>query len=133
MRTLFSLAIFSTAIVCAFADGTNSPAPAKIGTGDAAKHYDETMIVTGKVAQVTVRPNIVFINLDLPHPDSPFTGVIFPNATNQFGDLSALKGKAVELTGKIKKYHDKPEIELTQSNQLQVVSSMASTNAAPEK
>jgi hypothetical protein len=103
------------------ADGTNSPAPLKIGTVDASKHYGEELIVTGKVAQVSIRPKIVFINLDKPYPDSPFTLVILPGATNQFGEVQALKGKNVEARGKIKNFHDRPEIVLESSNQLEVV------------
>ncbi|HTB84053.1 MAG TPA: hypothetical protein VK742_10400 [Candidatus Sulfotelmatobacter sp.] len=106
---------------------TNDVAPAKIGTSEADKHYDQLMTVTGTVAQVNVRPTIVFLNLDKPHPDSPFTCVIFPAATNQFSDLKSLEGKSVEVTGKVKKFHDAPEMVLDHSNQLVVVS--AGTNA----
>jgi DNA/RNA endonuclease YhcR with UshA esterase domain len=109
------------------AEETNAAAPVKIGTADADKHYDQLMTVTGTVAQVNVRPTIVFLNLDKPHPDSPLTCVIFPKATNQFGDLKSLGGKSVEVTGKIKNYHDAPEIVLDNSNQLVVVT--AATNA----
>jgi DNA/RNA endonuclease YhcR with UshA esterase domain len=79
------------------------------------------MIVTGKVAQVTIRPKVVFLNLDQPFPDSPFTLVIYSRETNQFGDLNALDGKDVEATGKIKNYHDRPEIILDSTNQLKVI------------
>ena len=106
---------------------TNAVAPAKIGAGEAAKFYDQTLTVTGTVAQVTVRPTIVFLNLDQPHPDSPLTCVIFSKATNQFGDLKSLNGKAVEVTGKIKNYHDAAEMVLDSSNQLVIVT--AATNA----
>ncbi len=111
------------------ADETNSPAPLKIGASEANKHYDQEMIVTGKVAQITIRPNIMFVNLDQPYPDSPFTLVIFPSATNQFGDIKALDGKNVEVTGKITNFHDRPEIVLDSTNQLKVISPVESTNA----
>jgi hypothetical protein len=87
------------------ADETTSPAPLKIGTLEANKHYDQDMIVTGKVAQVSIRAKVVLLNLEQPFPDSPFTLVIFPAATNQFGDIKALEGKNVEVRGKIKAYH----------------------------
>ena len=103
------------------ADGTNSPAPLRIGAGEADKYYDQEMIVTGKVAQVTIRPAIVFLNLDEPYPNSPLTLVILPDATNQFSNPKSLDGKNVEATGKIKNYHDKPEIILETTNQLKVV------------
>ena len=46
----------------AAAEGTNLPV--KIGAAGADQHYDRLMTVTGTVAQVTLRPTIVFINLD---------------------------------------------------------------------
>lgn len=107
---------------------TNDVAPVKIGTAEADKHYDQLMTVTGMVAQVTARPGITFLNLDKPHPDSPFTCVIFPAATNQFGDVKSLMGASIEVTGKIKSYHDAAEMILDHSNQLVIVS--AGTNSA---
>jgi DNA/RNA endonuclease YhcR with UshA esterase domain len=103
-----------------FGDETNSPPPQKIGASEADKYYDKEMIVTGKVAQVTIRPKVVFLNLDKPFPDSPFTLVIFSSSTNQFGDINSLDGKNVEAKGKIKNYHDRPEIILYNTNQLKV-------------
>jgi len=126
MKNIALLLPFIVALRISAAE-TNDVAPAKIGAVEADKHYDQLMIVTGTVAQVNVRPSIVFINLDKPHPDSPFTCVIFPSATNQFGDLKSFEGKAIEVTGKIKSYHDAPEMVLDHSNQLVVVS--AGTNA----
>ena len=95
-------------------------APAKIGALDVKKYYGEEMIVTGTVAQVTIRPGIVFLNMDKPYPRSPFTLVIFPANTNRFGDLKALKGASVEAKGKIVNYHNRPEIVLERSSQLTV-------------
>ena len=106
---------------------TNDVAPVKIGAIEADKHYDQLMTVTGTVAQVNVRPTIVFLNLDKPHPDSPFTCVIFPTATNQFDDPKSFEGKSIEVTGKIKKYHDAPEMVLEHSNQLVVISAGTNT------
>jgi DNA/RNA endonuclease YhcR with UshA esterase domain len=104
------------------ADDTKSPALAKIGTGDVTNYFGKEMIVTGKVAQVSIRPNIVFLNMDKPYPDSPFTLVIHPAATNQFGNLKALRGASVEATGVITSYHDRPEIVLEKADQLKVTS-----------
>jgi hypothetical protein len=110
------------------ADPTHSPTLARIGTSDTTNFYGKEMIVTGKVAQVSIRPKIIFLNMDKPYPDSPFTLVIFPAATNQFGDLRALRGMSVEATGTITNYHDRAEIVLTKSNQLKVIGP-APTNA----
>jgi hypothetical protein len=95
-------------------------APGKIGALDAVKFYGQEMIVTGKVAEVTIRPRIVFLNLDKPYPQSPLALVIFPAATNQFANLNALKGALVEAKGKIISYHNRPEIVLEKANQLTV-------------
>jgi DNA/RNA endonuclease YhcR with UshA esterase domain len=93
----------------------------KIGAAEAADHFDKKMTVTGTVAQVTIREKLVYINLDKPFPQTPLAGVIFARATNGFGDLNALKGKQVEITGKIEEYKERPQIILTSTNQLKVV------------
>jgi hypothetical protein len=131
LKTILSiLAVLIFAIKLPAAD-TNAPAPSKaggfaplkIGTLEAANYYDQMMIVTGKVAQVTIRPTVTFLNLDKPFPDSPFTVVIFHGHSGFFGDANALKGKSIEIKGKIKNYHDKPEIALDSTNQLTVFDS----------
>ena len=140
MRTfLFILAVLTFAIQSPAAD-TNASALLKIGTADAASHYDQEMIVTGKVVQVTIRPTVTFLNLDKPFPDSPFTVVIFHGHSSFYGDANALRGKSIEIKGKIKNYHDKPEIALDSTNQLTVFDAkgvnitsaiLQSTNHAP--
>jgi acylphosphatase len=135
MRTFLSILVVLTFAIKLPATDTNAPtlpktsasAPLKIGTGEADKHYGQEIIVTGRVAQVTIRPKVIFLNLDRPHPDSPFTVVIFPGT--YLADVKALDGKAVEIKGKIKNYHDKPEIVLDGTDQLTVLDSTASTNA----
>lgn len=131
MRTLlFILAVLTFAIQLP-ADDTNAPAlpkagataPLKIGTADADKYYDQTMTVTGRVAQVTIRPTVTFLNLDKAFPDSPFTVVIFHGHSSFYGDANALRGKSIEIKGKIKNYRDKPEIALDSTNQLTVFDS----------
>ncbi|MGA2280354.1 MAG: hypothetical protein ABSG80_08640 [Verrucomicrobiota bacterium] len=135
MRTFLSILVVLTFAIKLSAADTNAPALSKtnastllkIGTGEADKHYGQEMIVTGKVAQVTIRPKVIFLNLDRPYPDSPFTVVIFPGT--YLADMKTLDGKAVEIEGKIKNFHDKPEIVLDSTNQLTVLGATASTNA----
>lgn len=126
-RFLPVLAILALALHV-FADGTNSPALMKIGTADAKKFYGKEMIVTGLVAQVSIRPGIIFLNMDKPYPDSPFTLVIFPAATNQFGNLKSLRGVTIEARGTITNYHNRAEMVLEKARQLKVTSA-APTNA----
>lgn len=124
---------FAVALVIAanlFAAPPEGTAPPKIGAVDASKFYGREMTVTGRVAQVTIRPGITFINLDKPYPKSPCTLVIFPRALARFRDLRTLKNASVEATGKIAVYHLRPEIVLETTNQLKVTS-LGTTNAAP--
>jgi DNA/RNA endonuclease YhcR with UshA esterase domain len=66
--------------------------------------------------------------------------VIFHGHSSFYGDANALKGKSIEIKGKIKNYQDKPEIVLDRTNQLTVFDSkgviitsaiLQSTNHAP--
>jgi len=95
--------------------------PRKIGVGEANKYFDETMIVTGKVAQVTSRPTITFINIGEAGPTSQFTAVIFPANVSHFGDVQKLEGKDVEITGTITEYRNRAEIILESADQLKVI------------
>jgi DNA/RNA endonuclease YhcR with UshA esterase domain len=102
------------------ADETNS-IPLTIGTAQAADNIGKQVTVTGVVAQISFRPSIVFLNFDKPHPNSPFTVIIRNKNTNEFDDLSALKGKSVAVKGKVIDYNGKPEIEVTGKSQLKTL------------
>ncbi|HXR03995.1 MAG TPA: hypothetical protein VN836_04730 [Verrucomicrobiae bacterium] len=128
MRIFLSVLLVLTVANKSPAADTNAPASTKttasavlkIGAADADKYYDQVMIVTGKVAQVTIRPTVTFLNFDKPFPNSPFSVVIFHGHSSFYGDANALRGRSVEIRGKIKNYHDKPEIALDNTNQLTV-------------
>jgi DNA/RNA endonuclease YhcR with UshA esterase domain len=104
-----------------FAGEIQTEKPKKIPATEADKHYEETITVTGKLAQVTIREKLVYVNLDKKHPDTPLTCVMFARATNRFGDLKQLEGKRVEVRGRIEEYKEKPQIILNSRNQLKVV------------
>ena len=92
-----------------------------IGTAEATNFYNQDVVVTGKVAQVSIRPNITFINLDKRYPESPFAVVIIPDRSHFHGDASALRGRAIEIKGKVTNYHGRPEMLLNETSQLTVV------------
>jgi len=102
-----------------------------IGAGEASSHYDQLMTVTGVVAQVTLRPAIVFINLDKPYPDYPFVAIIHSQDTNQFPEVRGLKGRTVAITGKVVNYHDHPEIVLAKPGQIKVFAARLPAAPAP--
>jgi hypothetical protein len=128
MKTRFLIAAILVLALKLWADETNSTPLMTISAEDATKYFNKDVMVTGKVAQVSIRPGIVFLNMDKPYPNSPFTLVIFPAATNQFGNLRALRGASVEATGKITDYHNRPEMVLEKKGQLNVTAP-APTNA----
>src|ERR1700679_66236 len=123
LKICLPIFLFLISALNVLADETNVITSVKIGTADAANDIDQTLIVTGQVAEVAIRPKVVFLNLDQPYPNSPFTLIILPAYTNQFGDLNALQGEHVEATGKIKIYQGTPGIVLLSSNQLNVINS----------
>jgi hypothetical protein len=93
----------------------------RIGTADASKFYDEALVVTGKVVEVTMRPSITILGLDVPSPSTPLTAVIFPENAGQFGDLQKLNNQNVEISGIITEYRNRPEIILETTNQIKLV------------
>jgi hypothetical protein len=123
MKICLPIFLFLACALNAVANETNAITSVKIGATDAVNHIDQTLIVTGQVAEVVIQPKMVFLNLDQPYPNSPFTLIILPAYTNQFGDLNALQGEHVEATGRIKIYHGTPGIVLLSSNQLNVINS----------
>jgi DNA/RNA endonuclease YhcR with UshA esterase domain len=136
MKTILSIFIASAFAITLPAADTNAPAGTgaaalvKIGALQATNYYDQMMIVTGKVVQITIRPSVTFLNLDQPFPDSPFAIVIIHGKSSYYGDANALKGKSIEIHGKIKNYHDKPEIVLDSTNQLTVLDFTNAVNPA---
>jgi DNA/RNA endonuclease YhcR with UshA esterase domain len=103
------------------ADETNTTTTLTIGAAQAADNIGKQVTVTGVVAQVSFRPSLVFLNFDMPYPNSPFTAVVRNSHTNEFEKLSALKGKSVAVKGKVIEYNGKPEIELTGKSQLKTL------------
>ncbi len=99
---------------------TTAPGPT-IGAVQAADFIGKQATVTGLVAQVTVRPNLTYLNFEKAYPNSPFTAIIRSSHTNEFDNVRALKGKNVSISGKVVDYNGKPEIELTGKSQLKVL------------
>ena len=128
MRTLAFLALLATAPLAVFADDaqTNAPAarePVKISAEQAKKHIGDEAVVTGMIAEVSKAEKIIRLNFDQPFPHQPFTAVVFSTRTNEFGSFDELKGKKVEVKGKITAFRDRPQIILNSKDQLKVVSS----------
>ena len=96
-------------------------APIQISAAEAKKHIGAQAVVKGKIAEVNVGERIVRLNFEEPYPKNPFTAVIFPANTNKFPEVEKLKGKKVEISGKISEYRERPQIVLTTTSQLKVM------------
>ncbi len=94
--------------------------PKEIGTDLATKYYDEDMVVTGKVVDVSVHSTIAILDLDQPYPNTPMTAVVFDDNFGRFGDLQKYSGHKVQISGTITEYHDKPELVLESPSQIKI-------------
>ncbi|MGB7746775.1 MAG: hypothetical protein WBN75_05740 [Verrucomicrobiia bacterium] len=103
--------------------------PPRIPAAAATNYLNQEVIVTDRVAQVTLRPTIVFLNLNQRYPDSPLTCVIKGSDTNNFPDLKSYQDKEVEVSGRITDFQGKPEIVLTTTNQIKI---LADTQSGPQ-
>jgi len=112
------------------AKGTN--APVKITAAEAKQHVGDEAVVSGTIAEVSKGEKIVRLNFDESFPKQPFTAVVFSTRTNAFGDLEKLKGKKVEVKGKITAFRDRPQIVLNETNQLKVVEGGESPKSGKE-
>ena len=101
--------------------------PPRIPAAAATNYLNQEVIVTDRVAQVTIRPTIVFLNLNQRYPDSPLTCVIKGSDTNNFSDLKNYQDKNVEVSGRITEFQGKPEIVLTATNQIKILADTQST------
>ena len=123
----FAVALLFLSLVCSNAQeaksngGSATNAPIKIEAAKAKEHIGAQAVVSGTVAEVNVGERIVRLNFEQPYPKNPFTAVIFPANTNQFAEVEKLKGKNVEVSGKIAAYRERPQIVLTSSNQVKVI------------
>jgi DNA/RNA endonuclease YhcR with UshA esterase domain len=117
---LVSVLALASGLVFAQESKTNA-IPPKIPAHEAKEHVNTEATVSGKVIELYKTEKLVRLNLDKPFPNQPFTVVMFGTKTNLFPDLDKLKGKTIEVTGKITEYRDQPQIILTSTNQLKIV------------
>jgi len=98
-----------------------------IPSSAAKDHINETATVCGKVSATRYldssakRPT--FLNFDKPYPNHTFTAVIMGENRSKFGaPEETYRDKDVCVTGKIVLFNEKPQIEITETNQIRVES-----------
>jgi DNA/RNA endonuclease YhcR with UshA esterase domain len=94
-------------------------APANYKATEAAKHVNETAMVTDRVDGVhqSGKGNI-FLNMGGKYPNQAFTAFIPSASAGQFSQPQQYEGKTVSVSGKITLYHGKPEIIVTSPSQI---------------
>ena len=100
----------------------------RIRAGEAAQHIGELAQVCGRVASTAhiaaVKGQPTFLNMERPYPDQPFNVVIWESARARFDapPERAFDGKDICVTGLIETYDGKPQIVVTDPQQIVLVS-----------
>lgn len=88
---------------------------------EAPAHIGERASVRGTLVSVYTSPRgTVFLDFCADYRTCPFSGVIFADNAEKFGDLSRYVGKTVTLTGVISSYRGRAEIKLSSPSQFAV-------------
>ncbi len=86
----------------------------------AAEHIGKTVCVSGKVLKVAqTNFGSFFLDFCEDYKKCPFTVVVMRKDLADVGDVRALEGKQIEITGKIKDYRGRAEIVLKDVQQLE--------------
>jgi DNA/RNA endonuclease YhcR with UshA esterase domain len=90
-------------------------------------YVGKNVLACGRVAQVTVRSNVTYINLDRPYPNHTLGLVIWQSSLTDYesrlGKLSALEGRRVCARGLIEEYRSKLQIIMRNPQFLRLMSS----------
>lgn len=97
-------------------------APVSIGIIDytqAGSHIGDYASVRGTLVEAyTSASGTVFLDFCKNYKTCPFSGVIFADDAEKFGNLSRYNGTVITLSGKISSYQNKAEIILSEPSQL---------------
>jgi hypothetical protein len=87
--------------------------------GEASRHVGENRCITGKVLHVKVgAKGVHFIGFCEEQAACPFTVVVFPHDLKDVGDVRRLKGRVIEIHGRVKLYDGRAEIILNRVSQV---------------
>jgi DNA/RNA endonuclease YhcR with UshA esterase domain len=93
----------------------------KIPAKDTADYIGDTVTVVDTVSGVYLsKSGIYFLNMGDQFSNNALSAVIFKSDASKFHDIKNLKGEVVEVTGRVKYYHGKPEIEVEEREQVKV-------------
>jgi hypothetical protein len=85
----------------------------------ASEKIGEVACIKGRIRKVSSSPSGTwFLNYCEDHINCQFSVVVFARDLRDVGDIRALEGKDLEITGKVKSYKGQPEIILKDRSQL---------------
>jgi len=114
MKGLFTLIFLLTFLSCNAQTITCDQAKDSIG-----KYVTVCGQVMGTHYEAKSKGQPTFINLCAPYPNSPFTIVVWNDVKMDY-KIESLKGKTICVTGGIKDYTGKPEIEISEQSQIEI-------------
>lgn len=99
--------------------GNETPV-ATISPLEAEEYNGKYVTVKGFVADIYQSDKVAYLNFVEKYPNNPFTAVIFASKFADFPDISKYRNKNVEVTGRVSKFKDKPQIILNDPKQIKV-------------
>jgi DNA/RNA endonuclease YhcR with UshA esterase domain len=86
---------------------------------EAHRHVGKTQCISGTVLHVKAdSKGVTFLDFCEDYRTCPFTVVVFPGDLKHVGDVRQLKGRAIEIKGRIQDYDGRAEIILRYPQQL---------------
>src|SRR5690242_13978441 len=118
----FAAFVFAFALTAALPAFAGDAAPVNIQASEAAQHVGQKVTVIGMLTNVHVTRSGKAVIWDIggKFPDNPFSAYLSTYGRGTVPDLTPMVGKIIAVTGVIKLYHDKPEIEVTDAKQVAV-------------
>ncbi len=135
MNNLFSRSASLLGVCLAFfialsVNGQELAAEERIEAHRSALHLGQSVLACGRVAQVSARNEVTYVNLDNPYPRQTLGLVIWrrdlPSYQARFGALPSLVGKSVCARGVIEQYRSNLQLVLRNPQSLNIMTSQAS-------
>lgn len=121
------MSLFALAVVLALVSpAALAEGPQRIPATEAAHHVGEVARVCGHVASAayfgSVKGGPTFLNLERPYPDQAFTVVIWGQNRSRFESPPErlFDGKSICVAGRIETYRGRPQIEVTDPDQIEI-------------
>lgn len=88
---------------------------------EASDYMGKYVTVKGIVVDIYKSDKVAYLNFVEKYPNNPFTGVIFANKFEEFGDITKYEGTHVEVSGRVSTFRGKPQMILDKLSQIKIV------------